>query len=275
MYKALSPGALGLRPANLEEALQMARKAGFAGVEFGAEEAANLIDSKGAEHVRRLFADSGIRPAGFGLAVEWRKDEATWRAGMDKLPRQAAAAAAIGSDRCSTWVMPCSNDRAFDENWKFHVARFKPISEALHAHGIRLGLEFIGPKTLRESQKHAFIYTMDKMLELGREIGSNVGLLLDCWHWHTSGTTVEAVRNLRPEQVVYVHVNDAPPGVGMDAYVDNQRALPGATGVIDIRGFLRALKEIGYDGPIVPEPFGNPASWAKQSLDAIWKAAGM
>ena len=27
------------------------------------------------------------------------------------------------------------------------------------------------------------------------------------------------------------------------------------TGVIDIAGFLQALQEIGYDGPVTPEPF--------------------
>src|SRR5437762_946681 len=143
MYKALSPHAVGLHPSNLQEAIDIAKKAGFEGLEFSAEEVAGLIDQHGAEHVRRMFSDAGIRPAGFGLPVEWRKDEAIWRSGLEKLPRQAAAAAAIGSDRCPTWVLPMSNDRPLGENWKWHIQRFKPIAEALHAHGIRLGLEFI------------------------------------------------------------------------------------------------------------------------------------
>ena len=275
MYKALSPHAVGLQPKNLTEAIEFAAKAGFAGLEFNAEEVAQLIDRHGADHVRKIFTDRGIRPAGFGLPVEWRKDEETWRAGLEKLPRQAAAAAAIGSDRCPTWVLPMSDDRPMEENIRWHIQRFKPIAELLHAHGIRLGLEFIGPKTLRDKGKYPFIHTMERMLELGREIGPNVGLLLDCWHWHTSGATVEDLRKLRPAEVVFVHVNDAPPGVAMEHYIDNHRALPGATGVIDISGFLRTLKEIGYDGPVVPEPFGNPATWAKQSLDAIWRTAGL
>src|SRR5687768_6985330 len=139
MYKALSPHAVGLRPTNLQEAIEMARKAGFEGVEYNAGEVADLIDQKGAESVRKLFSDAGIRPAGFGLPVEWRKDEATWRAGLEKLPREAAAAATIGNDRCPTWVLPMSNERPLEENWKWHIQRFKPIAEILHAHGIRLG----------------------------------------------------------------------------------------------------------------------------------------
>src|SRR5262249_20132695 len=147
-------------------------------------------------------------------------------------------------------IMPCSNDRDYEENWRFHVERFTPIARILAEHGCTLGLEFIGPKTLRDSQKYPFVHTLPKMIELGQAIGPNVGLLLDCWHWYTSHGTVEEIRALKPEQVVYVHVNDAPAGVDIDAQVDNVRALPGETGVIDIVGFLQALRHIGYDGSV-------------------------
>jgi sugar phosphate isomerase/epimerase len=52
-----------------------------------------------------------------------------------------------------------------------------------------------------------------------------------------------------------VHVNDAPADVPIEQQVDTVRALPGETGMIDIVGFLQALQVIGYDGPVVPEPF--------------------
>jgi hydroxypyruvate isomerase len=174
-----------------------------------------------------------------------------------------------------TWIMPCSNDRPMEENRKFHVERFKPIADILHQHGCSFGLEFIGPKTLRDTQKYPFVYRMGEMLDLGAEIGPNVGLLLDAWHWYTSGGTLADLYKLEPEQVVYVHVNDAPEGVPLDKHIDNQRCLPGATGVIDIGGFLRTLKEIGYDGPIVPEPFGSPATWAADALRAAWTRASL
>ena len=154
-----------------------------------------------------------------------------------------------------TWIMPCSNDRPFEENLAFHIARFRPIAKILADHGCSIGLEFIGPKTIRESQKYPFIHTMDGMLEMCAQIGPNAGLLLDCWHWHTSGGTVDDLHRLTAKEVVYVHVNDAPRGVAMDDYVDSVRGLPGETGVIDIAGFLGALRDMGYDGPITPEPF--------------------
>jgi sugar phosphate isomerase/epimerase len=255
MYKTLSPGAIGVKAESLEAALAAAKTGGFEGLEVAAWQLADVVDQRGAVAVKKMFADARIRPAAFGLPVEWRKTEEVWRGDLEKLPRLAKAAAAIGIDRCATWVMPCSNDRPMEENRKFHIERFKPIADVLAREKIRLGLEFIGPRTLRESQKYPFIYKMSDMLALGRDIGRNVGILLDCWHWYTSGGTLEELRKLKAEQVVYVHVNDAPRGVEIDKQIDNVRDLPGATGVIDIAGFLRALQEIGYDGPITPEPF--------------------
>jgi sugar phosphate isomerase/epimerase len=260
MYKGLSPGAIGVRTGSLLEAIAAAHQHRFGGVEFNASEVANLIEQEGAETVCSLFDSVGVRAAGFGLPTDWRTTEENWRKGLEELPRLAKAAAAIGGGRTMTWILSCSNERNFDQNWRFHVARFRPIAEILGEHGCALGLEFLGPKTIRDSQRFPFVHTMEAMVAMGQEIGTNVGLLLDCWHWHTSAGTLEELHHLKAEQVVYVHVNDAPVGVALDDYVDNVRGLPGETGVIDIAGFLRALQTIGYDGPVTPEPFKKELS---------------
>ena len=255
MYTALSPGAIGVKANTVAEAIAAAKIGGFAGVEFNPAEIADLIDKDGAESVKRLFADAGVRPSGFGLPTDWRGEEAKWKADLEKLPRLASAAAAIGGNRTMTWIMPGSNDLPHDENYRFHVERFQPIAEILNTEGVSLGLEFIGTPTLRHSQKYPFIYRMAEMLAMGEVIGRNVGLLLDCWHWHTSGGTTEEIAALKPAQIAYVHVNDAPAGVPQEELQDGTRALPGETGVINVTGFLEALRTIGYDGPVAAEPF--------------------
>jgi sugar phosphate isomerase/epimerase len=119
---------------------------------------------------------------------------------------------------------------------------------------------------------------------LAAAIGPNVGLLLDCWHWYTAVGAPADIRGLRAEDIVYVHVNDAPAGVAVEDQLDQVRRLPGATGVIDIAGFLAALGAIGYDGPVTPEPFDTSlaalppdqaCSRARDAMRAIWQAAGL
>lgn len=255
MFRALSPGAVGIRVDRLEDEIELARQGGFEGLELWMPRVADMVEQRGADTVTAMLREAGLRPAGWGLPIDWRGDEAAWRKGLDALPRLAGAAAAIGATRAFTWIMPCSDERPYDENRRFHAERLAPVAQILAEQGCSFGLEFVGPKTLRESQRYPFIYTMGDMLAFGQELGSNVGLLLDCWHWYTSHATLAEIEALTPEQVVYVHVNDAPVGIPVDEQIDQVRDLPGATGVIDIDGFLRALQKIGYDGPVVAEPF--------------------
>ncbi|NLH98221.1 MAG: sugar phosphate isomerase/epimerase [Chthonomonadales bacterium] len=275
MYMALSPGALGLKVNGLEDAIALARDNGYGGVEIGIHEVAALVKEHGAAHVVGMFANASLKPAGFGLPMQWNGPEDAWREGLKQLDELAACAASIGCTRTMTWLMPGSNDVPTDDNRRFHIERFGPIAEVLARHGCRLGLEFIGPKTIRDRLRYPFVYRMLDMVELGRDIGPNVGLLLDCWHWYTSGGTLDELGRLSNEQIVYVHVNDAPRGVPLDEHVDNKRCLPGATGVIDIVGFLQTLQRTGYDGPVVAEPFGSPASWAADALRGCFEKAGV
>ncbi len=285
MFSTLSPGAIGVKAANLDAAIDKAKRHGFGGTEFNVAEVADLVDREGAPKVRARFIGAGVHPGGWGLPTNWRADEAAWKADLEKLPRLAKAAAAIGGTRTFTWVLSWSDTLPRDANRKFHVERFTPVARILADAGCSLGLEFLGPRTLWQGKAHEFIHDMGGMLEIGKAIGPNVGLLLDCWHWHASGGTVEAIRKLRPADIAYVHVNDAPKGVALEALIDNTRCLPGETGVIDIKGFLGALQQIGYDGPVTPEPFKKelnalPSDDARldavaRSMQAIFKTAGL
>jgi sugar phosphate isomerase/epimerase len=287
MFRNLSPGAIGIRGLGLEDSIALARATGFEGVDLPIQEAARLVKERGVEHVRALFEGAGIRPGSWGLPFSWQDDQA-WRAGVAELAGLADVSRQLGCTRVSTWVPPGSDERATAENRRWHVERFKPIAEALAPSGCRIGLEFIGPKTSRARFRHPLVHTMDGMLGLIEEIGApNVGLLVDAWHVYTSGGTIDDVARLRPEQVVVVHVNDAPAGIAVEEQDDHVRRLPLATGVIDLAGFMGALRRIGYDGPVTVEPFDRPlneeaareprsaAATTSESLTRLWEVSGL
>jgi sugar phosphate isomerase/epimerase len=120
---------------------------------------------------------------------------------------------------------------------------------------------------------------MAEMKDLIAEIGcDNVGFMLDSWHWYTAHETAADLLSLRAADVVSCHLNDAPQGIPVDQQVDNHRDLPAATGVIDLAAFLQALARIGYDGPIVAEPFrpdlgAMPRDQAMEMIAAAMKKA--
>jgi sugar phosphate isomerase/epimerase len=284
MFTSLNPGTLAFS-VPFEEALQFAKDYHFAALDLPLSELWRLIQETSIQNVKDRFDAAGIRPGGWGLPVNFRGSEEVYQTELAQLPRYAALAQALGSPWCATWILPFSDELEYSDNMELHVRRLRPVAQILADYGCRFGLEFVGPRTMREGHKYPFIATIDGALELGRLLGTgNTGLLLDCWHWYTSHGTVEDLERLTAEQVVYVHVNDAPTGRSIDEQIDNQRLIPGASGVIDIASFLRALARMGYDGPVVAEPFDaslkalTPAErvrLTRESLSKIWRQAGL
>jgi sugar phosphate isomerase/epimerase len=276
MFPNLAPGTIGIRT-DLAGAVDLAARHGWPGCDLPVAEAARLARERSADEVAAIFASAGVRPGGWGLPLNWR--EPYDQAALGELAAQAAIAARLGCTRAYTWLMPASNERPFRENFAYHVGQLRPVAEVLAAHGCRLGLEFVGPRTLRAGYRYGFIYSLEGMLGLAAVVGPNVGLLLDAYHWYTSAGAPADIRGLRAEDIVYVHVNDAPAGVAVEEQLDQVRRLPGATGVINIAGFLGALAEIGYDGPVTPEPFdkslatlpaGQACALARDAMRTIW-----
>jgi sugar phosphate isomerase/epimerase len=284
MLRSLNIGAIGHRT-DLAETLRLAKQFGFDAIDFSIGDVQLLADAQGNEAVSALFGAAGVQAGSWGFPVEFRRDEATWRQGLAQLPAQAALAQALGFSRTATWIMPCDNERSFAQNFKFHVERLRPAAEILADHGIRFGLEFVGPRTLRISRSHDFIHTLDGMLALCAAIGTdNMGLLLDSYHLYTAHGRVDDLYRLSNHEIVVVHINDAPAGIATDEQQDGVRALPGVTGVLDLTGFLHALASIGYDGPVTVEPFDKSLKEmameeavhkTSNALNGVWIRAGL
>lgn len=253
-YKNLGGGHIGLR-ANQQQALDYAVKYGFDSMTPNLREFQNKSAAEIREWVATMKA-KGIRYGAAGLPVEYRRDEDRFKADLAKLPKQATILQHMGVTRMATWISPGHPERTYLKNFELHKIRFREIAKVLKDHGIRLGLEFVGPRTSRMRNRFAFICTQHEAMELIEAIGTgNVGLLMDSWHWYTSHGTVEELLQLSNEDIVHVHVNDAPPDIPVDEQRDNRRRLPTTTGVIDLKGFINALVKIGYDGPVECEPF--------------------
>lgn len=233
-----------------EQFVQVAAAAGFPGADVDLAYA----QAKGAAALVDLYASKHVKFGGWGLPFDFRGNASAQAEGLEKLWAQAKIAGQLKIDSCATWLMP-SSKLPLMENWKFHVSRLQPAAKILADHGLRLGLEFIGPYHHRRSAPHEFLFTPGQMLELADAIGPNVGLLVDAFHVHTSGTTFEHLAQIPANRIVLVHLNDAPEGP-VASLKDSNRRLPGQ-GVIDLKGFLAALTQAGYQGPASVEVFSD------------------
>ena len=276
-YAILSLGRLGFQ-AGFPSTIELAVKYGFEGLDPDP----NYFASLGDEGVKRLLDDLQAKNLKFGAAglpVEFRKDEATFHEGLKKLPAAADVLLLAGVWRVSTWVVPCSDDLTYPQNFRQHAYRLRQCAQILADRGQRLGLEYVAPRTLWRSQRHPFLHTLSEMKELIIAIGTdNLGIQLDSWHWFNAEETDKDLLTLRGSDVLTVDLNDAPVGLSLDQYRDDHRELPVATGVIPVKTFLRSLVQIGYSGPIQAEPFNAslramPLDEACNSTSAAMKKA--
>lgn len=258
MLTCLTPGSIGVK-ANQMETIEFAHAFGYEAAQPFGEELINL--DIGA--VKDKLAQYRLAWGQAGLTLDFRKDEETFQTGLKDLPRIAAALQKAGATRIGTWIAPNHDTLPYLANLKQHARRLREVAKVLGGNGQRLGLEYVGPKTLWSAKRFPFIHSMAEMRELHGEIGmNNVGFVLDSWHWYTAGETLADLATVRNEEVVCLDLNDAPAGVAIDQQIDSKREIPLATGVIDLRGFLNALHKLGCDAPARCEPF-NAALRAK------------
>jgi sugar phosphate isomerase/epimerase len=265
---------------------RLAARVGFDGVDWSLGPA----KTAGLDATKALFAELKIKPSITNLPMArplpFQGEQSAFDQALVQLAEDAGFTAAIGCDRMMVVLSP-TGPLPKDEWRKVVRDRVSAVAQVLQRSNIRLGLEFLGVQSFRAGRAggpppNPFIWTLPETVELAKDCGPNVGVILDVWHWHHSGGTTADILNTPKARIVHVHVSDAkaqPP----EEVRDNQRLMPGE-GVIDLSGFFQSLKKIGYQDGVSPEPLGrvpaemSPEDGARLALDttrAAMKKAGV
>jgi sugar phosphate isomerase/epimerase len=276
MFLALSSALTGNK-VQWPEFARLAARVGYGGTDL----MLNPAMKEGADATRGLLAELKIRTSFCSLPVNVTGTDEVFQKGMATLEEQAKFVSAVGCGRMMM-VLPTSSTMPADELRKMLKERLTAVAEVLARQNCRLGLEFLGPLMFRTRAPNVFIYKMNDAVDFAKELGPNIGVVLDSWHWHHSGATVDDIIRAGKSRIVTIHLSDAAKMAPEDVK-DNQRLLPGE-GVIDLVGFFQALKKIGYEDGVSPEVIGRvPADMsaedgAKLGLDAslaVMRKAGI
>ncbi|MGP5007017.1 MULTISPECIES: sugar phosphate isomerase/epimerase family protein [Brachybacterium] len=267
MFSNLSAGALGL-PLDHTTSIDLAAKHGFGGVDPDLGYFRTLGGTSAvAEHAAAL-QEKGLEWGMAGLPVPLDAPAAEFREALVDLPESLELLRAAGVTRVGTWMRPMHDDLDYLRNWRLHVGRLALVAELLADAGLRIGLEYIGPKTFWSTERYPFIHSLREARELIADSGAtNVGIILDSYHWHTAGESAEDLAGLTDADIVSVDINDARTDRERDEQQDLDRRLPYDTGVIDLAGFMGAVHAAGYTGPVKVEPFMK--SLAEQPVDDV------
>jgi sugar phosphate isomerase/epimerase len=269
--------------------IRLAAKVGYGGVDWDLGPA----KTAGLDATKALFTELGIKPTIVNLPMArpfpFGGDDAGFKEALKPLADDAAFVAGVGCPKMMV-VLSATSSQPKDEQRKLVVERMSAVSEVLQKQNLRLGLEFLGPLYMHQAgpgrnggpPRVPFIWTLPETVALAKDCGPNLGAILDVWHWHHSGGTVQDILDAGDSRIVHVHISDAKATPPEDVR-DNQRVMPGE-GIIDLVGFLQALKKIGYAGGVSPEPLGrippemSPEEGARLGLEttlAVMKKAGV
>ncbi len=267
------------------ESCHLAEKFGFDAVNADR----HFIKEQGPVQVTDLLRQHNLKPGAFAFSAAFNEchSDLDFDQSLTTFEQDLSLCRKAGFKCCVGYVQPSSDSLGFYEHFALLCRRLKRIKQLLEMYDVRLGLEFIGPTTMRVSRKYDFIHTMDGIRSLIAAANAQkyVGIKLDTMHWYTSGAGLLDIENLCPEEIVYVEINDGLRG-NYDRFSlpEFERELPGATGVIDITGMIRKLDALGFEGPVVVEPWNaqiremNPSDAVrsiKSALDISLKKAGI
>ena len=254
---ALNPGIIGVK-ANLQQTLDYAIEFGYETISPYVEEIMHHYSPQELLDLTDKMKEHGIGFGSTNIPVDFRKDKRTFNEDFKNLGEFCKAMEKQGATRINTWIISSHDDLTYNENMKQHAYRLGECARVMKDHGIRLGLEYLGTRPLVTQNRYPFISTMKEGKELiSATRQSNVGFVLDSFHWYTANDTKADILSLKPEDIVVVDINDARNGFSRETQVDGKRELPLATGLIDLKSFMEGLVEIGYDGPVRTEPFNQ------------------
>lgn len=264
MYTIFDAPNFGV-PSDLKVIVPLARKYGIGGVGVPTE---LMDDPKNALEMAKLVFDNGLKwsllptfPDFFTETVP----EDVFDEKVEEFKRWAELGEKMGVRYCYNHVWSGSNFREPEAQYEWVLRRLRRLWRVADEHGMKYGMEFLGPVPLQKSFKYPFFNNIAGILSLADEVSPKCGFLFDTYHWYCGsnqnpGDLYLAAAHV--DRMVNFHLNDGYPDRTREQQEDLERHLPLTTGVIDAATPYRLFEERGYTGPVMCEPIGE---WRKNT----------
>ena len=253
---SLNPGAIGLK-CSPNELLEFAIKYEFNSISPLIEDLLQLNEIDRKAYLSKMRKNK-ITFDSAGLPIEFRTSELKFREGFELLKNNIEKIVSLNISSFVTWIMPTHKTLTYTKNFEQHRSRLNKIATLLENSGFKLGLEYVGPKTLMARDKYPFLHSISGLKELIEAIGkNNIGYLLDSFHTYSAEDDLADLDFLNGDDIISVQLNDGVLGRTSEMQMDLERELPGDTEIIDLKTFLNFIRSKGYDGPVSVEPFNE------------------
>jgi len=236
-----SSGPTEISPFSFRDRVEMARKVGYRGIGFVHADLTAVSVEIGFPTMKQILDDNDMKYVEVEIVADWFTDG-------DKRKRSDAIRADLlrAAEKLGAWhVKVCGDiDREGSVEWPMDkmIEDFRVLCDEAADAGTRIALELMPFSNIK---------TPEQGLEILRGAGArNAGIMLDIWHMGRGNIDNDRIRRMPKEAVTWVELDDARPEVEGTLYNDtiHNRELPGE-GSLDVQGFLKAVRDVGYEGP--------------------------
>lgn len=251
--------------ATLQEEMELCEKHGYDFIEIQMDKLSVYLKSHSLEEMKDFFDTHHIKPLSLNaLQFFNNRTPEDYKLILEEFKEWLKIADFLGAK--SIVLVPLVTETKI-LNQEIHDSCVKVMGEfadLAEPYNINIALEFLGAPfaTVNTfSQAHAIVEDVAR---------SNVGLVLDFFHFHAMGSNLDDLRKANPENIFLLHINDVddyPIGI----LEDEDRCFPGY-GVIDIQGIFKTLQEIGFNGEFISVELFRPAYYRMPAEDVIVKS---
>ncbi|MFO0428682.1 MAG: sugar phosphate isomerase/epimerase family protein [Planctomyces sp.] len=243
-----------IRTTSILKKIEVASKAGYNGIELWYDDLELWIAAGGTlRDLRQRLNDHGLEvPALIHLKNWFQTVGEEYSAAVDAAKRKFEQAAELEAPYCIAGPPHGTADR------KLGASRYAELIELARGFGVLPALEYLG---FVED-----IRTIEDALDIINRSGADEArIVLDPFHCHSGGGSIETIGTLTGSQIAISHFNDAPAFPEAVKQRDPDRVMPG-DGVIDLRRYCTLLASVGYSGFLSLELF-RPDLWELDPLD--------
>ena len=260
---------MSLEPTDLLTSIQVAAAAGYDVLESDMRSSVSPFLDQGhtVEELAAQFESVSLRPNVISASKDIDMPPAPERDELVEFCRRTCEVAqAIGCPNIGV----ASGVAFAHSDWptiRRETARgMREIADVVAEYGLHLAYEPLAWVSVR---------TLKQALEVIGEAGcSNVGLTVDTFHIFAGKSELDTIRKLDLELIRTVHLSDAA-AQQLDVWSDDDRTMLPGEGVVPVRGIMRKIWDIGFDGVVTDEMSSQRySSWSRLRIAETLKAKG-
>jgi sugar phosphate isomerase/epimerase len=224
-------------PFDFRERVESAARAGFKGFGIWHADLEHVVKTRSFREMKQILDDNGIKHLELEFLTDWflegerkKQSEVRWKLLLDAGEALQAHHIKVGDFFQEKASMPRL------------IEAFAGLCAEAAERGTKVGFELM---------PFAMIRTLEDSLKLVEGAGkANGGICLDTWHIVKLNIPFDRLRAIPSQYITSVELNDGTFECSWSLHEDtvNHRRLCG-DGEFDVRGFVQAVQDAGYDGP--------------------------